>query len=97
MFDSARKREARRIARSVVAELEEHTPDDIWSSFSTPSSRMEQGDDGRTYHVEIQAMWDADPNGDIRVVVSVDSGGWSSLAPASEGFIVANTHDIDAT
>jgi len=42
---------------------------------------------GVLYNIEIQAFWDDKPNGNIRVMCSIDDGGWRSYSPMSTDFI----------
>jgi hypothetical protein len=44
---------------------------------------------GVTYQVETQAMWDDGEGENLRIMVSVDDGGWRSMAPLAGDFIVA--------
>jgi hypothetical protein len=49
------------------------------------------GDSGSLYQVEVQALRD-DPrvqDGNLRVIVSIDDGGWRAFSPLNDGFIVA--------
>lgn len=45
--------------------------------------------DGTQCCVEINAMWDDKPDGNIRVIASIDDGGWRAFVPVSDSFIVA--------
>jgi hypothetical protein len=63
------------------AKLEQRVGDPEHAEIVAPS--------GATYQVETQAMWDDTKNGNLRVMVSVDDGGWRSIAPLSDDFIVA--------
>ncbi len=45
--------------------------------------------DGADFQIEIQALWDGKPDGDIRVLGSIDDGGWSAFAPPSDSFAMA--------
>ena len=47
------------------------------------------GETGTQYQIEIQAFWDDQPNGNIRVLGSIDDGGIRSFVPLSADFIVA--------
>lgn len=47
------------------------------------------GEDGKPYQVEIEVMWDDKPGGNIRVVGSVDDGGWRAFIPLTDDFIMA--------
>lgn len=41
------------------------------------------------YTIEIQVFWDSRPNGDLRIIGSIDDGGFrSSFSPLCDGFIV---------
>ena len=42
---------------------------------------------GTKYQIEAQFVWDAKPNGDVRVIISVDDGGISALVPITDSFI----------
>jgi hypothetical protein len=46
-----------------------------------------QGVSGINFQIEIQFLWDRQPNGDIRVVGAVDDGGWSAFIPLTKSFI----------
>jgi hypothetical protein len=45
------------------------------------------GPSGTTYQIEIQFLWDARPGGDIRVMASIDDGGWRAVVPLTRSFI----------
>ena len=48
-----------------------------------------EGPSGVVYQIEVDAHWDGEPGGTIRVLGSIDDGGFrSSFAPTSDGFIV---------
>jgi hypothetical protein len=46
-------------------------------------------DDGTHCCVEISIHWDDEPDGNIRVVFSIDDGGWRAFIPVCDGFIIA--------
>jgi hypothetical protein len=45
-------------------------------------------EDSITYRVEIEAIWDDARNKDVKVIVSVDDGGWSGLGPLTADFVM---------
>ncbi len=45
--------------------------------------------DGTRCSVEISALWDEAPGGNIRVLFSIDDGGWRAWSPVSDCFIIA--------
>jgi hypothetical protein len=44
---------------------------------------------GACYQLEVQFFWDHRPGGDIRVVGSIDDGGWRAFVPLTQSFIVS--------
>ena len=46
-------------------------------------------DSERSWQLEIQVFWDDQPNGNVRVMVSVDDGGLRAFVPLSGSFIKA--------
>jgi len=44
---------------------------------------------GKEYQIEIQAFWDANPDGDLRVIGSIDDGWWRAYFPLTDGFVVS--------
>lgn len=47
------------------------------------------GADGKTYQLEIEVFWDGKKDGDVRVMVAADDGGWSAFKPMTDSFIMA--------
>jgi limonene-1,2-epoxide hydrolase len=47
------------------------------------------GASGTGYSVELQALWDDKRLGNLRVIASIDDGGWRAFAPLSVDFIRA--------
>ena len=47
------------------------------------------GESGTWYQIEVQVFWDDKPNGAIRVMASIDNGGWRALVPLNDDFILA--------
>jgi hypothetical protein len=42
---------------------------------------------GKEYQVEVDVVWDDQPNGSIRVLGAIDDGGFSAICPLSDDFI----------
>jgi hypothetical protein len=47
-----------------------------------------EGATGTKYQVEIQAVWDNRKGGDLRVLGSIDDGGWRAFVPLTSDFII---------
>jgi hypothetical protein len=52
-------------------------------------ARNVRGADGRDYQIEIEAEWDDQPGGAVRVVGAIDDGSFRNFLPLSAEFIVA--------
>ena len=61
-----------------------------WVMEKRIETPLVKGASGTEYQVEIEARWDSEPGGGIRVRISVDDGGLvSSLVPLSEAFLIS--------
>jgi hypothetical protein len=47
------------------------------------------GPSGAKYQIEVEVFWDDKTQRNLRVMASIDDGGWRSLAPLCESFILA--------
>jgi hypothetical protein len=52
-----------------------------------PYTKTMTSEDGKFYQIEIQAIWDDKPGGNIRVLGSIDDGGIRAFFPLTEDFI----------
>jgi hypothetical protein len=44
-------------------------------------------DSERSWQLEVQVLWDDEPNGNVRVTASIDDGGLRAFVPLTESFI----------
>ena len=44
---------------------------------------------GTRYQGSVQVFWDDKPDGAIRVMASIDDGGWRAFVPLTDDFILA--------
>jgi hypothetical protein len=55
-----------------------------------------QGPHNVSYQVEVNAYWDDEAGGTIRVIGSIDDGGFrSSLSPLTDGFLMSADGSVD--
>lgn len=47
------------------------------------------GPSGVVYQVEVEAFWDDRKRRDLRVLASIDDGGWRAFSPLCDDFIIA--------
>jgi hypothetical protein len=61
---------------------------EIANLVGAPEMKQVVGDDGNSYQLEVEAIWDINGDEDIRVIVSVDDGGWRALKPLTQDFVM---------
>jgi hypothetical protein len=53
------------------------------------------GEPGRKFwQMEFQVVWDSQPNGDVRVLGSIDDGGWRAFTPLTDDFVKASNGEF---
>jgi len=52
-------------------------------------TQSQRGTDGRDYQIEIDAEWDDQPGGAVRVIGAIDDGSYREFLPISAEFIVS--------
>jgi len=57
--------------------------------IKTHKTFAENGPSGVTYQLEFQFFWDDKPNGNVRVLGSIDDSGWRAFLPLSDSFIMS--------
>lgn len=82
------KVEAREILSEQINKLRK-IPYNELLEFQEPHTEELVGGSGTTYQLEVQAFWDNKPNDSLRVMVSIDDGGWRSFVPLTDDFIIA--------
>ena len=55
----------------------------------------EVGASGTQYQVEIQIVWDDKPNGAVRVLGSIDDGGWRAFMPLCDSVIMTPDGEVN--
>jgi hypothetical protein len=51
-------------------------------------------DSERSWQLEVQVLWDDEPDGDIRVTASIDDGGLRAFVPVTDGFVKTPSGEI---
>jgi len=79
-------------AGAILAEQLERYRSKAYAELMTFTGDLEvyevTGPSGHRYQIEIEVMWDHKPGNDVRVVASIDDGGWSAFCPLSQSFLV---------
>jgi hypothetical protein len=53
-----------------------------------------RGRSGTEYQIEIEAVWDTKPGGDIRVLGSIDDGRWRAYWPLTYGVLILKPDEV---
>lgn len=61
---------------------------DLTASIGKVETKKLVGDDGQTYQLETQALWDHKKGGDVRLIVAADDGGWRAFKPLTASLIM---------
>ena len=81
---------AQRILDARLAEMRGLSYPALLARIGEISVATATGEDGKEYQIEIEVFWD-DPRQrkDLRVMATVDDGGWSAFVPLLGSFIVS--------
>lgn len=83
--------EAKRVLDGVVAGLRREPYEALVARYLGESDgRTVVAESGVEYQVEVQGFWDSPRQpGNLRVMISIDDGGWRAFSPLTTDFIVA--------
>jgi hypothetical protein len=81
--------EARAIVLEGLAEYRDRSFGELVELVGTTAFRSEIKRGAVTYQVEIDVVWDNEPGAAVRVLGSIDDGGWRAFMPICESFIKA--------
>ena len=81
--------EARTILDAVLAAYRARLYSDLRARIGKPATGVIAARSGAVYQIEVQVFWDDKPDGNIRVLGSIDDGGLRAFVPLCAGFIIA--------
>lgn len=80
--------EAKLILATELAEFAARPYDKVMASLKHTDVKNVVGDSGTNYQIEINVFWDSKPDGNLRIMASVDDGGWHAFIPVTDSFIM---------
>ena len=84
------KTEACEIITVELAKYRNWPYDQLRALVDAPKRSFEVvGASGTRYYVDINAHWDDNPEGPVRVLGCIDDGGWRAYLPMTDSFIKA--------
>jgi len=84
------KTEAKRILTEQLERYRKRSYAELTQLINQPETFTVREDSGTKYGLEFEAVWDHEPGKDLRVIGSIDDGGWHALSPLSDDFIMRN-------
>lgn len=84
------KTEAKKILTEQLEQYRKRSHAELTQLIGQPDTLTVMGVSGTKYGLEFQAFWDHKPGGDLRVIGSIDDGGWHALSPLNDDFIMRN-------
>jgi hypothetical protein len=89
------KVEARKVLSEFVEELQKKPYDELVQLISNPICVEVKGSTGAQYQIEYEALWDSEPNGLLRIIASIDDGGFiSAMFPITLSFLVDSQGEL---
>ncbi len=83
------RHEALAVLARALAEYRSLSYAELRSRIGDSAGSEEVGPSGTEYQIEVQAFWDAEPEGNIRVQGSISAGLWRQFVPLGDDFIMA--------
>lgn len=77
----------RGLLHDVIVEYQARPYQELAQRIGQDDVRTVRGADGREYQIEVEAIWDDQPGGAIRVVGAIDDGSFRAGLPLSEDFL----------
>ena len=85
------KVEARDILEEFLDDLKARSREELLGLISNPVCIEKIGQSGTVYQIEYEAVWDFEPGQDLRIIASIDDGGFlSALKPLTADFLVSS-------
>ena len=85
------KVEARGLLEEFLEELQKRSREELLGLISNPVCLEKTRQSGTVYQIDLEALWDFEPGGDLRIIVSIDDGGLlSAFKPLTANFLVSS-------
>jgi hypothetical protein len=84
------KTEAKKILTEQLEQYRKRSHSELTQLINQPETLTVVGDSGTKYGLEFEVFWDHEPGKDLRVMGSIDDGGWRAFSPLSDDFIMRN-------
>ena len=82
------KAEAESILSRELRAFASRPYDKLVELISHPDVRNIVSESGVNYQIELNVFWDSQPKKDLRIMGSIDDGGWRAFLPLTESLIM---------
>ena len=80
--------EAKSILAKELTAFAARPYDKLVASIKHADVKNVVGESGANYQIEVTVFWDSKPNGDLRIMASIDDGGWRAFLPLTDSLIM---------
>jgi len=80
--------EAKNLLTQELNALAARRYDELVALIKHDDVKLLKGPSGITYQIETSVFWDANPNGNLRIVALIDDGGWRAFIPLTDSLII---------
>ena len=84
------KTEAKKILTEQLERYRKRSHAELTQLIDQQETLTVVGASGTEYGLEFEAFWDGEPGEDLRVIGSIDDGGWRAFKPLNDDFIMRN-------
>lgn len=88
------KDEAKAILSNQLKSFTTRSYSELAAFIDKPVNVEIAGPSGTKYGIEINVFFDSKPGGDLRVIGSIDDGGWRAFVPLSDALIMKPDGDL---
>ncbi len=86
--------EARRVLKQRLAKLRALPYRDLAARVDSVFTEEIARDSERWWQLELEVVWDDEPNGNVRVNASIDDAGLNTFVPLTESFVKSPSGEI---
>jgi hypothetical protein len=80
--------EAKLILSKELRAFAARSYDELVRLISWPEAKNILSESGVCYQIEFNVFWDSKPEEDLRIMGSIDDGGWRAFLPLTESLIM---------
>ena len=89
------KIEARGLLEECLDDLKKRSREKLLGLISNPACLEKTGKSGTVYQIEYEAVWDTEPGQDLRIIASIDDGGFLSVfKPLTADFLISSQGEV---